>query len=140
MWPMFRHYELGVWNHRAIDVSTSAIDRRFGSEYGRRAAAWADHVILTTPPDRINDDRWQTWIGASQARTIVHLGHRRNGLQLPPAHDIAAYALDDVIALRDRQADVRSRRLTDARAACRERAVHFNKDDRRLPFATLTTA
>jgi glutamyl-tRNA reductase len=140
MWPLFRQFELGVWNRGAIDAPARDIDIVFRPDHGDRAAAWAEHVILTTPPDAVNDFNWRTWLDAAPARSVVHLGHRRGDGVVAWSNRIDTYDLDDVLALRRQQAGVRSRRLSRARAACRQHAVQWLDTERDLAFGNLKTA
>jgi len=123
MLPLFEKYRLGIWNHRNIKPMTATIDFIFPPGHGRRAAIWADHVILTTPRDPHNDRNWHTWLRNAHPRTVVHLGHRHTrqpdwdlGIGWQPG--IATFDLDDVFAHRREQDDYRSNKLDSARAAC----------------------
>jgi hypothetical protein len=150
MLPLFRHLDVGVWNHHALNRPPDFVANSFRPEHGRRAARWADHVILTTPPDSINDGRWHKWIAATlfdaPVRTVVHLGYRgvsnrgSHFLALSRYRQIKTYDLGDVIALQQVQDERRSTRLAHARAACRKRAELLIPDDRRLRFGHLKTA
>ena len=139
MLPLFNRYELGIWNRRSVELPTDAIEHAFRPEQGRHAASWADHVILTTPADPINDRNWQRWIAAGTVRTMVHLGHRRGTNQTGWA-GIRSYDLDDVFALRRKQADLRSAQLARARAACRHRARYQAAGDCKLSIGSLAKA
>jgi len=123
MLPLFEKYRLGIWNHRIIKPITATVDFIFPPGHGRRAAIWADHVILTTPRDPQNDRNWHAWLRNAHPRTVIHLGHRHTrqpdwgpGIDWEPG--IAAFDLDDIFALRREQDDYRSNRLDSARAAC----------------------
>jgi glutamyl-tRNA reductase len=140
MWPLFRNFELALWNHHPVNVSAEEIERVFEPGSGREAAAWADHVILTTPPDQVNDRNWRAWLGASRVRTIVHLGQRRNDERVAWSNGVTAFDLDDVFALRNRQAGIRSLGLERARAACRHHAMQLIEVDHDLPLGTLKSA
>lgn len=140
MLPLFRNHVLGLWNHRSVGLEGLSIESAFGPGDGERAAHWADHVILTTPPDRVNDDNWRRWLAASDIRTVVHLGHRRGHDPVARGSRVRVFDLDDVFDLRRAQADIRTQQLSRARAACRQCATDFIRGDRNLPFASLKTA
>jgi hypothetical protein len=120
MLPLFGKYRLAVWNHRPHPSLSTNVDTIFAPGYGRQAADWADHVILTTPRDPHNDRAWQAWLKQARPRTVVHLGHRRTDWNLGIDWDpgIAAYSLNDVFLLRRDRDDYRSKRLDRAQAAC----------------------
>ena len=145
MLPFFKLFDVGLWNRSAIDRLPESITYFFRPEQGRQAAKWADHVILTTPPDRANDGLWCKWIGPS-VRTVVHLGHRSNREPGTRAFAVArktrikTYTLDDVFSLRQAQAERRSTQLAGARAACRIRAGQLISDHHQLRFGCLNTA
>ncbi len=150
MLPLFRRLDVGVWNRHALNRLPDSVANLFRPEHGRRAARWADHVILTTPPDSINDGLWHEWIAATMfdapVRTVVHLGYRGvsnrgpHFLALSRNRQIKTYDLEDVIALRQVQDERRSTRLAQARAACRKSAELLIPDDRRMRFGCLKTA
>jgi hypothetical protein len=125
--PMFRSFEVGLWNHRPTENTGQPGDLWFAPEDGRSAAGWADHVILTTPPNEANDLNWQQWIAATDLRCVVHLGHRRspNSADAFRPGNAITYDLDDLFALRRRQADFRSARLDRAKIECRQSARNF---------------
>jgi hypothetical protein len=123
--PLFRAHSLGIWNHRPIETPCPRVARVFLPDQGEQAANWADHVIVTTPPDGPNDANWEVWLATSQLRSVVHLGHRdSNGhtQQRAWGHTPARYGLNDVFALHREQNDLRSAQLMLARAACRAHA------------------
>jgi len=147
MLPLFRQFDVGLWNRSPVNGLAESVKYSFHPAQGRRAARWADHVILTTPPDSINDGRWRQWICASMTdapvRTVVHLGYGNSGQQaFPMSRDqrIATYTLDDLVALRQVQEDRRSIQLARARTACRKHAGNQILDDRKLTFSCLETA
>lgn len=111
--PFFRAWPCGVWNRRPVDAAGLV---NFAPAEGAAAAAWADHVVMTTPPDPANDARWQAWLAAAGCRSVVRLGHRRGaGSPLPATR---AFDLDHVFELRASRANIRSLELARARAAC----------------------
>ena len=128
MLPFFSSHKLGIWNHRNIPEPNNRIDTLFLPGQGNRAANWANHVILTTPPDALNDKNWLAWLAATQLRTVVHLGNRNFPDRLQRrmgGHTLACYDLDDVFALRREQDCLRSDQLILAQTACRQRAQAF---------------
>jgi len=139
MLPLFRRYELGLWHYKTIAPPVDLLQRYFDPAQGDLAAGWADHVILTTPPDTVNDGNWQRRLATASVRTVVHLGQRRSG---PGTwgDGLKAYTLDDVFALRREQTGIRSQRLLQARVACRRHARQHAKDNGRLSFARLAAA
>lgn len=150
MLPLFRHFDVGLWNRSALDNPPANVTRLFRPKQGRVAAFWAHHLILTTPSDPVNDQRWCEWIAATtdrpQIRSLVHLGHGRAQTEAFGAHQIAlnssieTYTLDDVFALRQTQSEHRSAQLDRARAACRSRAFNLIQDERKIGFSCLKTA
>jgi hypothetical protein len=150
MLPLFRNFDVGLWNRSPLGSPPASVSISFQPEHGRHAARWADHLILTTPPDSGNDGRWLEWIAAAMldapVKTIVHLGYRGASnrgtgfMALSRNRRIKTYDLEDVLALQRVQDDRRSTRLAHARAACRERAESRVPDDRRLRFGCLETA
>ena len=126
--PFFRHRDVGLWHYRALATLPDSVERAFAPDDGRTAAAWATHVVLTTPPNRRNDDRWTRWLRDGQAQTVTHLGHRRGGDPgfgdgLPGP----VFLLDDLFDLRERQANVRSLQVERAKAACRTMAAAWRQ-------------
>lgn len=121
MLPFFRGDTLGVWSRRPPGALFNAAARVFAPEQGAVAAAWADHVVMTTPPDERNDALWQGCLGASGAQTVIHLGRRRGAPCRWPAR-VRAFDLDDVFDLQRNQANIRSLQIERARLACAERA------------------
>ena len=118
--PFFRGFDLGLWNRRAVGPLFGAAGRVFSPDAGRTAAAWAEHVIMTTPADDANDGVWRDWLAAASPSSVVHLGRRRAAPWRLPA-PLRAFDLDDVFDLRRAQANIRSLQLERARLACRER-------------------
>jgi hypothetical protein len=132
IWPFFRRYTTGLWNRRPVRTAAPAWLRPFAPDQGAVAARWADHVILTTPPDAANDSRWQAWLHAGVPATVTHLGHRRCGrFQVPSARE--QYFLDQLFELRRSQANVRSLQIEHARAACADRAAATATRDPAVP-------
>jgi len=125
MLPLFGKFRLGVWNHRIVTPTAPYAERLFSPGHGQQAAAWADHVILTTPCDQYNDRRWCVWLDNANPQTIVHLG-RRHAQPIAWPTGVTAFDLDDVFSLQRDQAVRRSSQLDSARAACAQfaRALH----------------
>jgi hypothetical protein len=121
MLAFFRGFEIGVWNRRPAGPAFAAAGRLFAPGEGALAAGWAHHVVMTTPADATNDERWSCWLDASLAQTVLHLGKRRGELVPGPAH-ATRYDLDDLFDLRHSQDNIRSLQLQRARLACRENA------------------
>ncbi len=116
--PFFRNYKTALWNRHAADSLLTGTDFAFAPEAADEAAAWATHVIMTTPPDNDNDAMWARNLRTSpQVESVVHLGLRRacrgNWQAVAGCHD-----LDDVIAFRHNQNSLRARKLLQARTAC----------------------
>jgi len=118
--PYFHRQQRGGWNHRRRKTDLP-FDRVFAPEHDLAAAAWADHVVLTTPPDRENDERWQKLLDAYPPRSVTQLGHRRD--HAVGFRSAREFDLDHLFELRDRQDDVRSLQLERARLACAETAA-----------------
>lgn len=121
MLAFFRGFEIGVWNRRPPGAAFAAAGRLFAPAAGAGAAAWAHHVVMTTPADATNDERWSFWLEASLAQTVLHLGRRRGEFVPGPAH-ATRYDLDDLFDLRHSQDNIRSLQLQRAQLACRENA------------------
>jgi hypothetical protein len=118
--PYFERQQRGCWNHRLRDVDLP-VDRVFAPDEDVAAATWADHVVLTTPPNATNDRRWQGLLSTRQALTVTQLGHcREHALAFSAQRQ---FDLDHLFELRDRQADVRSLQIERARLACAETAA-----------------
>lgn len=130
--PFFRGHAVGVWNRRTPGPEFTAAARIFAPGDGPAAAAWAHHIVLTTPADAGNDGRWHDWLAACEgtARSLVHLGRRRAQPWTWPVH-LVARDLDDVFELRRSQDSIRSLQVERARAACRELAGRCGRESGR---------
>jgi glutamyl-tRNA reductase len=119
MLPFLGAFEVGAWSRRLPGPAFAAAGRLFAPAEGPDAAAWATHVVMTTPPDGDNDARWTRWLAASRsARTLVRLAHRRGaGQHRPPG--LTCYDLDDLFDLRRSQEAIRSLQIERARLECR---------------------
>jgi hypothetical protein len=122
VWPFFRQFSTALWNHRPTETLSVEWLENFAPGDGDRAARWARHVILTTPPNPANDARWRRWLEAAAPASVTHLGHRRAGsFQINSAD--RCHCLDDLFALRRSQDNVRSLQIEHARNACAEHAA-----------------
>ncbi len=116
--PFFRNRQTAVWNRHAPAAGAIDTALMFAPQEIAAAAAWATHVVITTPPDSINDALWADVLrSAAQLQKVVHLGLRRacrgSWQGFAACHD-----LDDVIEFRRSQTSLRSMRIAQARAAC----------------------
>lgn len=118
MIPLFRNFSVGVWNHRP-GMPLANICRWFLPDEADEAAAWATHVVLTTPRDPAHDAAWQSRLGRHRPRRIIHLGVRRADAVTWPAAT-ASFDLDDVFELASARDQRRSRQLAVAARACDE--------------------
>jgi hypothetical protein len=118
--PYFERQQRGGWNHRSREQNPR-FDRLFAPQACRAAASWADHVVMTTPPDKANDQRWQELLNQAAPMSVTQLGHRRN--QAVAYRALRQFHLDHLFELRDRQDDVRSLQLERARLACAKTAA-----------------
>ncbi len=139
MLPFFRQFQVGAWNHQSSQSKLDDVNLFFAPHQATAAAQWANHVILTTPPDPHNDDEWQARLAAAKISSIVHLGHRR-GDRSGWGANIVAYDLDHVFELREAQADIRSSQLQRARDACWKRTLQHTRDEFSLPLARFAHA
>ncbi|HHQ13727.1 MAG TPA: hypothetical protein ENK16_01750 [Chromatiales bacterium] len=121
--PFFSAWPLRAWNHRPASNRLPKAEWIYAPEQARDAAHWADHVVLTTPPDPAHDLSWQQWLSHARLRSVTHLGHRRGNNAFRIDSIARCYDLDDVIELRDAQARLRSVQVERARRACHERAA-----------------
>jgi hypothetical protein len=137
MLPLFEKYRLALWNHRPHPSLSTSVDKVFAPGCGRQAAAWADHVIMTTPRDLHNDRAWLAWLANTRPQTVIHLGHRRHdwelGIEWEPG--IEAFNLSDVFLLRQERDDYRSKRLDRAHTACASLANLLHNTSRTDPVA-----
>jgi len=117
--PYFDRQRRAGWNHR-LRKADLPFDRLFAPDDDIAAACWADHVVLTTPPDEKNDRRWQQLLDSRQPLSVTQLGHRRD--HAVPFQALRQFDLDHLFELRDRQDDVRSLQIERARLACAETA------------------
>ena len=127
LWPFFGACAIGHWNHRATNDDRALPGRRFAVDEPLMAARWADHVVLTTPPDTRHDQHWAAILKGSRPLSVTHMGHRRTRAFHVPG-TTRCYQLDDLFDLRARQANVRSLQVERALQACRERAAALPAD------------
>lgn len=140
MLPLFKNFEVGLWNYRDIQSPAESVRRLFRPDEGRHAARWADQVILTTPPDPTNDRHWQRWIADTQIDAVIHLGHRQNMHRMHWGQEVRTFDLADVFILRRAQADIRSEQLAKARAACGQCAGLYATENRPIASASWNAA
>lgn len=119
MLPLFARFPTALWNrHRPTHMLPGA-RHVFAPEQRAEAAAWAQLVVITTPPDAVHDAAWARLLSAASPRAIVHLGRRRTQ-PWPTADDPGPgyYDLDAVFALAADQDRTRDAALRAARLAC----------------------
>lgn len=136
MLPFFATAELGAWNHRPV-TPPAGIHRWFSPAQADSAAAWAEHVVFTTPADAEHDAGWQARLRHGAVRSLLHLGHRREQRGSLHWNGVAAsFDLDHILDSAAARANVASLQLVRARAACAERAaVRFATDSSRPALA-----
>jgi len=117
IWPFFRQHDAGLWNRNKLGGRAPEWLRQFESADGEPAARWAQHVVLTTPPDPVNDARWSRWLNMAAPATVIHLGHRRPGA-FAVANAAQTFFLNHLFELRQARLNVRSLQVNHARAAC----------------------
>lgn len=121
MLPLFRAWDVGVWNHRTLNHGSRApltgVCRWFASDEAGAAAAWATDLVFTTPRDPVHDLAWHDRLQSRAPRGLVHLGHRRGAGPGEPAAT-ARFDLDDVFELAASREQHRRRQLEDAARAC----------------------
>lgn len=132
MLPFFGACRLGLWSRRPADAAFRRVDVLFNPDAVQEAARWAQHVVLTTPADALNDQRWMRSLDDGLPRRVVHLGRRRGaGTEWPAL--LHLYDLDDVFDLRRAQDNVRYLQIERARCACRDRARQLDAAIRARP-------
>jgi len=121
MLPLFRAWDVGVWNHRSPNPQARApltgVCRWFASDEADAAAAWATDIVFTTPGDSAHDSAWRDRLARHAPRGLVHLGRRRND-SLAWGAFTASFDLDHVFALAGAREQQRSRQLASAAVAC----------------------
>ncbi|MDJ0929230.1 MAG: hypothetical protein QNJ73_16450 [Gammaproteobacteria bacterium] len=120
--PFLQNWPVAVWNHRRLTNPPGQLSRCFAPDEAAAASRWADHVVLTTPPDDRNDARWSRSLRGHNVRTVVHLGHRHESAAKFAVDDVTVLNLDHLFELRQQQAVRRATQLARARRACGERA------------------
>lgn len=116
MLPLFRAFDVGVWNHRHGAPLTD-VCRWFAPDDADAAASWATDIIFTTPRNPDHDSAWCSRLLPHAQRGLVHLGHRRNEGPVWPSAT-AEFSLDDVFDLASARDQHRHRRLAEAALAC----------------------
>lgn len=120
--PFLANRPVAVWNRRFLPDPPAQISHYFAPDESLAATRWAEHAVLTTPPDAHNDAHWSRHLSESDIRTVVHLGHRRASIANFRVGDVRVFDLDHLFELRQRQTDRRNTQLALARRACIERA------------------
>ncbi len=121
MLPLFRAWDVGVWNHRSLNPLARApltgVCRWFSSDEADTAAAWATDIVFTTPRDAAHDSAWRNRLLRHAPRRLVHLGCRRmDSLAWGP--QTASFDLDHVFALAGAREQQRRQQLAAAALAC----------------------
>jgi hypothetical protein len=116
--PWLGHADLGVWT-RGAPVPLPLSVRWFAPSAAPEAAAWATHVVLTTPADAAHDDAWQTRFAATAVSALGHLG-RRDGAVRRWAGIGRAFDLEDLFNLAATREQRRASRLAAALDTCRQ--------------------
>ena len=116
MLPLFRAWDVGVWNHRPAPPLTG-VCRWFSSDEADAAVAWATDIVFTTPADPGHDAAWRYRLLRHVPRGLVHLGHR-SGAGPGWASVTASFDLDDVFHLAGEREQLRRRQLAAAAGAC----------------------
>ena len=128
MLPLFRAFDVGVWNHRH-GAPLTGVCRWFAPDQADAAAGWATDIVFTTPPNAVHDAAWGSRLRAQPVRGLVHLGRRRSDGPLWPSLGpspgpwsgpsvMASFDLNDVFDLASSRDQNRRSRLTEAVRAC----------------------
>ena len=124
MLPLFRAFDVGVWNHRPGAPLTD-VCRWFAPDEADAAADWATDIVFTTPRDPDHDLAWRARLRPHSVRGLVHLGHRHSAGPLLPIlwptlwpSVTASFDLDDVFELASARDQHRSGQLSEAALAC----------------------
>lgn len=138
MVPLFRAFDVGVWNHRH-GAPLADVCRWFAPDEAQAAADWATHIIFTTPPDPAHDQAWCNRLRPQTLRGLVHLAYRRS--DPPHSRSLAqllwpsvrvTFNLDDVFDLASARDQHRRERLDEAARACTALVAARLGDDRPL--------
>jgi len=124
MLPLFKAYDLGIWNHQPVENPATDAYKLFSVSAANKAADWATHLILTTPAESHNDQLWAE-LTATNFHQVIHLGRRRAepGIWSNRTGTGQYFDLDDVFALRSAQSSLRSLQIRRARKACAQIAL-----------------
>lgn len=121
MLPLFRAWDVGVWNHRSLNPQARApltgVCRWFSSDEADAAAAWATDIVFTTPRDAAHDSAWRNRLLRHAPRSVLHLGCRRTE-SLSWGPETTGFDLDDVFALAGAREQQREQQLAAAALAC----------------------
>lgn len=132
MLPLFRAFNVGVWNHRHGAPLTD-VCRWFAPDEADAAAGWATDIVFTTPRSPVHDGQWSGRLRAQAVRGLVHLGHRRSaGVRWPSVK--ASFDLDDVFDLASTRDQNRRWQLAEAALACTALVEARLEDARPLCF------
>lgn len=125
MLPFFSSMQTGVWNRHDLTGDDFSGARMFAPDTHAAAAAWASHLIVTTPPDSDNDHIWAK-LAQQHHLPVAHLGRRRaapgDWASVPDFRN-----LDDVFDLRRKQSSLRTLNTVRARQAC-ERIAYAGRN------------
>ncbi len=125
--PFFRQWPSAYWNRREPRTHTGLPVHRFTSTQVLAAAQWADHLVITTPADIRHDQQWLSALSDTPTRSLMHFGRRRaQHLAVPSV--ATCYDLDHLFELQNKQANVRSLGVQQARIACRVASRRFEMD------------
>jgi len=138
MLPFFRNLNVGLWNYRLPVDAPEWVEHVFEPDQSDTAAEWANMVVLTTPPDKTNDTRWQRLLTEFPMDRSLHLGLRRQQ-NCRWTRRFEILTLDDLFDLRRSQSDIRDQQLQRAREACSEIAADRARHSSATP-ALITTA
>ncbi len=120
MLPLFRAFDVGVWNHRH-GAPLTGVRRWFAPDEADAAAGWATDIVFTTPRNPVHDGAWCSRLRPQTLRGLVHLGRRRGDGPLWPSLGpsfTASFDLDDVFDLASSRDQNRRWQLTEAALAC----------------------
>jgi len=139
MLPLFAGFDLAIWNHQPVNEMPGDACKLFPVDSAAQAAAWATHVVLTTPAESRNDEQWAELTGIQRPH-VVHLGRRRAepGVWSNRVSTGLYFDLDDIFDLRSRQSSIRSLQIHRARKACEQLAItHCDSGPNRMPQSAL---
>lgn len=121
MLPFFRNLNIGIWNYRFPVDAPTWTTKVFEPDQSKDASDWANSIILTTPQDLTNDNRWIRLLHEYPMNTVLHLGVRREMLGTWSGLN-RLLTLDDIFDLRRSQSDIRNIQIQHGYKACAEQA------------------